>query len=66
MSIKIEDQLDRKIVREINQEFKTNFKLKDLMEWSSSEIESRDDEVQYKLSYGLNVSFKKPEITGSK
>lgn len=54
------DQLERRIVRECNFEHKTKFKLKDLMEWSSAPIAPRDDEVQYKLSYGLYLAFKKP------
>lgn len=59
------DQLERRIVRECNREHGTKFKLADLMEWSSAPIDPRDDEVQYKLSYGLHLAFKKPKVCGN-
>jgi len=55
------EKLERKIVRECNLEHKTKFKLDDLMEWSSSPIGKRDDEIIYKLSYGLYLAFKEPK-----
>ena len=54
---------ERRIVRECNLEHGTKFKLVDLMEWSSAPIAPREDEIQYKLSYGLHLAFKKKELS---
>ena len=53
------DKIERKTVRECNLEHGTKFKLEDLMEWSNAPIPPREDEVQYKLSNGLHLAFKK-------
>lgn len=58
MASSAQDRLDRKIIKEVNAEHGTKFKLPDLMEWSSAPIDKRDDETVYKLSYGLYVAFK--------
>jgi hypothetical protein len=52
------EKLERKMVKECNLEHKTKYKLEDLMEWSSAPIDKRDDEIVYKLSYGLYLAFK--------
>ena len=58
MALSQVERMEKKMVKECNQEHGTNFKLEDLMEWSSAPIDPRDGEVNYKLSYGLHLAFK--------
>lgn len=62
--------LERAILADAKQVFNNKkLRLKDLMEWSTGKIESRDDEVVAVMPDGINVAIKKEhdkrKVTGA-